>query len=156
MQMEKGRGGLLATMARQQKLRIGAPTATEEAFFRDTVVLDDVISETEKELREAGQDLWQVKLVRSRFEGKGEEEEERRVENEVMNVVEAEEPRETDAAGGGVTWKAASRAKQLRGWIFWRVRGWLQPEGLAGGSKLHEQHWRFAEKEERGGTERIC
>ena len=35
-------------------------------------------------------------------------EEQRRVENEVMNVLEAEEPREADAAGGGVTWKAAS------------------------------------------------
>ena len=39
----------------------------------------------------------------------------RRVEKEVMNAmewkrIEAEESRETDAAGGGVAWKAASGA----------------------------------------------
>ena len=66
------------------------------------MVLEDVISEMEKELREAGKDLWQVMLEWRR--------------------IEAKERRVTDAAGGDVTWKAPSRA-QGRDWTLWRVLG---------------------------------
>ena len=63
-QEEKERSRLLVTIERKEKLRTG-------------------VSEIEKELREAGKDLWQVTLERRR--------------------IEAKERRETDAAGGGVT-----------------------------------------------------
>ena len=56
VQMEE-RSGLLETMERKQKLRIGAPKEREHAFFRDILVLEDVTSEMEKELREAGEAL---------------------------------------------------------------------------------------------------
>ena len=53
-QMEKESSGLLATIERKQKLRIGAPKGSEEALCLD-MELDDVISK--EELREAGKDL---------------------------------------------------------------------------------------------------
>ena len=81
-------------MERKHKLRIGAPNESEEALFRDIKVLEDVISEMEKELREAGKDLWWAKLEWRR--------------------IEAKERRETDAAGGGDTWKAASEAQSSK------------------------------------------
>ena len=49
--MEIARSGLLATIERKQKLRFGALKESEEALFRYMKVLDDVISELEKELR---------------------------------------------------------------------------------------------------------
>ena len=121
-------------MERKQKLRIGVTKESEEALFRDILVLDDVISEMDKEQREAGKALSRVAVEWRR--------------------IEANERRETDAAGGGVTWTAASGAQSSRS--LWRDWGWRQPEGLAGRSKLHEQCWRFAEEEERSGTERTC
>ena len=78
------------------------------------MVLDCVISEMEKELRETGKALWRVTLEGRR--------------------IEAKEWRETDAAGGGVTWKAA-RAELGP---VWRVRGVRQLEGLAGEPKHHD------------------
>ena len=53
----KERSGLLETMERKQKLRIGAPKESEEALFRNILLLDDVISKMVKELREAGRSL---------------------------------------------------------------------------------------------------
>ena len=87
MHVEEERIRLLATVEKQ-KLRTGAFKESEEALFRDMIALDDVISEMEKELREAGKDLWQSQA--------GE-----------WNEIKAKERRETEAAGGGVTWKAA-------------------------------------------------
>ena len=57
MPMEIARSGLLATIERKQKLRFGALKETEEALFRYMKVLDDVMSEMEKVLREAGERL---------------------------------------------------------------------------------------------------
>ena len=54
MPMEIARSGLLATIEIKQKLRFGALKESEEALFRNMKVLDDVMSEMEKELREAG------------------------------------------------------------------------------------------------------
>ena len=111
MQMEKGKKRTHGNHGK--KLRIGVPTESEEALFRDVMVLDDVISEMEKDLREAGKDLWQVILEWRR--------------------IKVKERRETDA-GGDVTWKAASAKSSMAGdRTFWRVRGWRQLERL--GSK---------------------
>ena len=73
--------GLLETKEGTPKLRIGAPAENEEALFRDIMVLDDVISEMEKELREAEEALWRVMLE--------------------LKSITAKERKETDAAGGG-------------------------------------------------------
>ena len=64
---------------------------------------------------------------------------------------------ETDTAGGGVTWKAASGAQSSMAEVgpVGEPGLGVKPEGLVGGSNLHEQHWRFAEEEEGSGAERI-
>ena len=71
-------------MERKQTLRIGAPKESKEILLRDTMVLDDVISGTEKELREAGKDLRRA-------------------------TIEAKELRETDSDGVGVNWNCRVR-----------------------------------------------
>ena len=81
-------------MERTQKLKIRGPKENAEVQFRDTMVLADVISEMEKELREAGEDLWRGTLESKR--------------------IEANERRETLTAGGGGTWKAASGAESSK------------------------------------------
>ena len=53
-------------MDSKQKLRKGAPMESGENLFRDMMVLDDVISVTEKEARVAGKDV-----RRARWKGKG-------------------------------------------------------------------------------------
>ena len=91
MEMDKERSGLLATVERKEKLRIGALKESEEALFRDIMVLEDRTAEMERGLREGGEDLLLAKLEWRR--------------------IEAKERRDTDAAGRGVTWKAASGAQ---------------------------------------------
>ena len=55
MQKEKERSGLLETMERKQKSRIGAPKESEEAFFRDTGLGQRDFGDGD----EAGKDLWE-------------------------------------------------------------------------------------------------
>ena len=57
---------------------------------------------------------------------------------------QSKERKETDAAGGGVTRKAASGAQMLLGrdWILWRDRGWRHPEGSLAPSAALEVHRR--------------
>ena len=62
MQKEKERSGLLETMERKQKSRIGAPKQSEEAFFRDTGLGQRDFGDGD----EAGKDLWE-----SRWNGEG-------------------------------------------------------------------------------------
>ena len=101
------------------------------------MVLDDVISEMEKELREAGNALWRVTLEWRR--------------------IEARERRDTDAAGGGATWKAASGVQSSKAEIG--------PAGESGvgvnrKSSLEEQSYTSSaggsqKKWRAAGTERI-
>ena len=100
------------------------------------MVLEDGISVLERELRETGKDLWSAKLEWRR--------------------IEAKERRETDAAGGGVTWKAASGAQSSKAEIG--------PSGKSGvgvnrKGSLRDQSSKGSTggpQKEESGTERIC
>ena len=135
MPMEIARSGLLATIEIKQKLRFGALKESEEELSRYMKVLDDVMSEMEKELREAGERL-------------------------VASQAGMEKDRSQRAEGGGC-W---SKWRHLEGGIWtpklkgrdgtlWRVPGRRQQERLIGKLKLQEQYCRLAEQEESGGTE---
>ena len=69
--METERDGLLETMERKHKLRIGATEQSQETIFQDMLALDSMISEIEKELREAGKELRRVTLELNGTEARG-------------------------------------------------------------------------------------
>ena len=55
-------------MERKQKFRIGGPKESEECLSWDIMVLDNVISEMEMELREAEKALWRAKLEMEKYQ----------------------------------------------------------------------------------------
>ena len=70
----------------------------------------------------------------------------------------AEEWMVSDAAGGAVTWKAASGAQSSQADVARNdeSRGASTGSCSLGDRSLREQYWRFAEEEERSGMSRIC
>ena len=69
--MEKKRSGLLETVERKQKVRIGAPEEFQASIFQDVMTLDHKMSEGKIELHEAKEELRTVAMERRRTEAKG-------------------------------------------------------------------------------------
>ena len=116
----------------------GVPKESGGALFRDIMVLDDVISEVVKELREAGKALRRVTLEWKTIEGK--------------------ELRETDALELASTEKRhlEPKAPSQRS-IPQASLGLASTEKCSLGDQSSiQQCWMFAEEEEGSGTEGIC
>ena len=78
------------------------------------MVLEDVVSEMEKELRVAEKAVSRVTLE--------------------WRSIKAKEQGDTDAVRSGVTQKAASESQSCKAEV--RARGWRQTEGRVGGPKV--------------------